>query len=173
MWTLICPGPLSLKPLKTSPCCIKYVIEINLLKLWCEPQSKFFYAELFLKKQITRTIKSKTSWTKLNSWNGCVSTLYLHLRAREAFREDLFSLQLSFFMRSREVLLVIMFFVCCFKLVFCKSRASCNQSWTDLQSCKTQFEKQSPKNLVCVSALLTGMFLRVRKVFAHIYKIGH
>ena len=32
---------------------------------------------------------------------------------------------------------------------------------------------QSPKNLGCVSALLTGKFLRVRKVFARIYKIGH
>ena len=32
---------------------------------------------------------------------------------------------------------------------------------------------QSPKNLVGVSALPTGKFLCVRKVFARIYKIGH
>ena len=32
---------------------------------------------------------------------------------------------------------------------------------------------QSPKNLVGASALPTGKFLRVRKVFARIYKIGH
>ena len=34
-------------------------------------------------------------------------------------------------------------------------------------------EPQSPKNLVGVSALPTEKFLRFRKVFAHIYKIGH
>ena len=32
---------------------------------------------------------------------------------------------------------------------------------------------QSPKNLVGASALPTGKFLRVRKVFARFYKIGH
>ena len=33
--------------------------------------------------------------------------------------------------------------------------------------------QQSPKNLVGASALPTGKFLRVRKVFARIYKITH
>ena len=32
---------------------------------------------------------------------------------------------------------------------------------------------QSPKNLVGASAMPTGKFLRVRKVFARIYKIVH
>ena len=38
-------------------------------------------------------------------------------------------------------------------------------------SCLNSCPTQSPKNFVGTSALLTGKFLRVRKVFVRVYKI--
>ena len=49
----------------------------------------------------------------------------------------------------------------------------CLSSVSGVSHVSFRCRKQSPKYIVGASALLTGKFLRVRKVFAHICKITH